>query len=270
MTTQVTPAASHPPDPAAPFSWERTPWGWVLTCAPLVRLGRHGFTARDLDPGRGVTPDAAWTAVADWLGVPPSSLWRLDQVHGCRALRVDASALPAGDPLPPADAAITTRTDVAVAVKAADCVPILMAHPAGAVAAVHAGWRGTSISIIKLAIAQLEREYGSHATDMRAAIGPAANVCCYEVGSDVINVFKERFPAAGHLFQPTREGHARIDLQTANRHQLIDAGLAAERIHVAPFCTMDRNDLFFSYRREKHVYGRVGRLMSVIGIAGAN
>jgi len=105
---------------------------------------------------------------------------------------------------------------------------------------------------------------------MRAAIGPAANVCCYEVGGDVINIFKERFPAAGHLFQPTREGHARIDLQTANRHQLIDAGLSAERIHVAPFCTMDRNDLFFSYRREKHVHGRVGRLMSVIGIAGAN
>ena len=147
MTTQVTPAASRPPDPAAPFAWERAPWGWVLTCAPLARLGRHGFTARDLDPGRGATPDAAWAAIAGWLGVPAPSLWRLDQVHGCRALRVDASALPAGEPLPSADAAITTRTDVAVAVKAADCVPILLAHPAGAVAAVHAGWRGTAQGI---------------------------------------------------------------------------------------------------------------------------
>ncbi|MFI5077331.1 MAG: laccase domain-containing protein, partial [Vicinamibacteria bacterium] len=124
-----TPPGARPPDPARPFAWEQAPWGWVLTCPPLAPLGRHGFTIRDLDPGRGVEADAAWVAVAAWLDVPLPSLWRLDQVHGCRAVQVDAATLPAGDPLPSADAAITTRTDVAVAVKAADCVPILMAHP---------------------------------------------------------------------------------------------------------------------------------------------
>jgi hypothetical protein len=160
MTTQVTPAAPRPPDPAVPFLWERAPWGWVLTCPPLARLGRHGFTARDLDPGRGATPDAGWTAVAGWLGVPAPSLWRLDQVHGCHAVRVDASALPAGDPMPTADAAITTRTDVAVAVKAADCVPILLAHPAGAVAAIHAGWRGTAQGIAGRTVADLAAAAG--------------------------------------------------------------------------------------------------------------
>jgi len=206
----------------------------------------------------------SWTLAGCW------------QVHGAdiRVVHSAAEAMPKAGVLGDdqyCDALVSDTPNVLLTVKTADCVPILVGDPVTrAFAAVHAGWRGTSISIIKLAIAQLEREYGSHATDMRAAIGPAANVCCYEVGSDVINVFKERFPAAGHLFQPTREGHARIDLQTANRHQLIDAGLSAERIHVAPFCTMDRNDLFFSYRREKHVHGRVGRLMSVIGIAGAN
>ena len=102
---------------------------------------------------------------------------------------------------------------------------------------------------------------------MRAAIGPAANSCCYEIGADVMSIFKERFTSADQLLTGTREGHARIDLHRANRDQLIDAGLSPDRIHIASVCTMDRNDLFFSYRREKHVHGRVGRLMSVIGTA---
>jgi len=112
---------------------------------------------------------------------------------------------------------------------------------------------------------QLQSEYGTRATDLRAAIGPAANSCCYEVGDDVIKVFKERFAESDRLFTPTREGHARIDLQAANRDQLILAGVSPDRIHLAPLCTMDRTDLFFSYRREKKLHGRVGRLMSVIG-----
>jgi len=90
------------------------------------------------------------------------------------------------------------------------------------------------------------------------------------VGSEVISRFKELFPQSDHLFTPTREGHARIDLQRANRDQLIAAGIGPKRIHIAPFCTMDRNDLFFSYRREKSVHGRVGRLMSVIGKRATN
>ena len=111
----------------------------------------------------------------------------------------------------------------------------------------------------------MQLEYGTDAADLRAAIGPAANVCCYEVGSEVIDVFKERFPESEKLFVPTRDGHARVDLQQANRDQLISAGVTADRIHTAPLCTMDRTDLFFSYRREKRLHGRVGRLMSVIG-----
>jgi YfiH family protein len=164
------------------------------------------------------------------------------------------------------DALVSNTPRILLGVKTADCVPLLFGDPrTGAFAAVHAGWRGTSASIVKNAIARLESEYGTRPEDLRCAIGPAANTCCYEVGSDVIERFKEIFPQAVHLFTPTRAGHARIDLQTANRDQLINAGVSPERIHVAPFCTMDRNDLFFSYRREKKLNGRVGRLMSVIG-----
>src|SRR5260370_3106712 len=96
-------------------------------------------------------------------------------------------------------------------------------------------------------IEQMEKECGARAENMRAAIGPAANVCCYEVGSEVISLFKERFPQSD-LFTPTRDGHARIDLQKANREQLIDSGVSSDQIHIASLCTMDRTDLFFSYR----------------------
>jgi YfiH family protein len=164
------------------------------------------------------------------------------------------------------DALVSNTPKILLGVKTADCVPLLFGDAkTGAFAAVHAGWRGTSASIVRNAIAQMESEYGTRPQDLRCAIGPAANTCCYEVGSDVIERFKEIFPQAVHLFTPTRAGHARIDLQTANRDQLINAGVSPERIHVAPLCTMDRNDLFFSYRREKSLHGRVGRLMSVIG-----
>ncbi len=262
MTTQVTPAASHPPDPAAPFAWERAPWGWELTCAPLTRLGRHGFTARDLDPGRGAAADAAWTAVAAWLGVPASSLWRLDQVHGCHAVRVDALAPASDEPLPTADAAITTRTDVAVAVKAADCVPILLAHPDGAVGAVHAGWRGTAQGIAGRTVGDLAAAVGGSPRDIVAAIGPSIGPCCYEVGPEV----RETFHVAGFAetdldrwFLPAESPRAThvLDMWRSNRDQLVAAGLDPANVHVAGLCTATHSDWLWSYRREGPNAGRM-------------
>ena len=167
------------------------------------------------------------------------------------------------------DAVVSNAEKVLAAVKTADCVPILIGDPkTGSFAAVHAGWRGTYAGIVLYALDRLTREYNAQPEDCRIAIGPAAASCCYEVGSEVIDGFKERFPGADDLFKPTREGHARIDLLKANRDQLLAAGVAAEGIHSAPLCTMCRTDLFFSYRREKQALGKVGRLMAVIGRTG--
>ena len=164
------------------------------------------------------------------------------------------------------DALITKTPRVMLGVKTADCVPILLCDArAGACAAVHAGWRGTLSAIVQRALERMNEEYGTRAEDVRAAIGPAALSCCYEVGSEVIEAFQANFPGADALFTPTREGHALVDLQRANHNQLTAAGVHAEKIHAAPLCTMCRTDLFFSYRREKSVYGKTGRLMSVVG-----
>ena len=193
------------------------------------------------------------------------------QVHGSdvRVVKDVADAKPAEDSLGETvycDAVVSDATHVLAAVKTADCVPILIGDPAtGAFAAVHAGWRGTFAGITLYGLERLQNEYGAHPENVRVAIGPAAAVCCYEVGAEVIDGFRERFAYADDLLVPTREGHARIDLIQANKRQLMDAGVSRDRMHIAPFCTMMRTDLFFSYRQEKKLLGKVGRLMSVIG-----
>ncbi len=165
-----------------------------------------------------------------------------------------------------ADGLISRLDGVLLAAKTADCVPVLIGDPqTKCFAAVHAGWRGTVQSIVKKAIAKMTEKFGTLPSDLVAAIGPAAGKCNYEIGNDVIAAFADNFASSEKYFTETREGHALVDLHTVNRDQLIDAGVGQENIYTAPFCTMERPDLFFSYRLEKQKFGKTGRLMSVIG-----
>ena len=193
------------------------------------------------------------------------------QVHGAdvRVVKEAQDARPAenehGDTIY-CDAIVSNASGVLAGVKTADCVPILLGDATtGSFAAVHAGWRGTLAGVVLQALNRLANEYGVKSEDLRVAIGAAARSCCYEVGSEVIEAFTNRFAAAESLFKPTRPGHALVDLLKANRDQLITGGVDVERIHSAPICTMCRTDLFFSYRQEKRLHGKVGRLMAVIG-----
>ncbi|MFN2598747.1 MAG: peptidoglycan editing factor PgeF [Pyrinomonadaceae bacterium] len=199
--------------------------------------------------------------------------WKLEacwQVHGTQVRVARSTEEPAPDAVGESERCDALTTDlrrVLLGVKTADCVPVLLGDaPTGACAAVHAGWRGTSRSIVARALERMKDEYGTRAQDVVASVGPAALSCCYEVGAEVCEVFKENFAAgADSLFTPTRDGHALVDLHEANRRQLVAAGVRAENITLAPLCTMCRTDLFFSYRREKKVHGRTGRLLGVVG-----
>jgi YfiH family protein len=187
------------------------------------------------------------------------------QVHG-DAIRTVSVPGDVGDSDINADAIMSDLKGVLAAVKTADCVPVLIADPKmGAYAAVHAGWRGTVQSIVRKAIEKMREAYGTDPIDLIAAIGPAAGKCNYEIGEDVISAFAGNFEGSGKYFEPTREGHALVDLHQANRDQLIRAGVLNENIYIAPFCTMERPDLFFSYRLEKQKFGKTGRLLSVVG-----
>ncbi len=165
------------------------------------------------------------------------------------------------------DALVSNAPKVLLGVKTADCVPVLIGDTkTKAFAAIHAGWRGTVNSIVKNTIEKMCENYGTNAKDLICAIGAAACGRNYEVGQDVIDAFAEKFSTGGKLFTPTREGHALIDLHLANKEQLLSIGVLPENIFTAPLCTIERTDLFFSYRVEKKLYGKTGRLMAVIGL----
>ena len=165
------------------------------------------------------------------------------------------------------DALISNLENILVGVKTADCVPVLLGDiRTKAFAAIHAGWCGTANSIVKNTVEKMRQVYGTNAEDLICAIGPGASGKNYEVGQDVINTFEEKFSTCGKLFTKTREGHALVDLHLANKEQILSIGVLPKNIFIAPLCTMERTDLFFSYRVEKKLYGNTGRLMSVIGL----
>jgi len=187
------------------------------------------------------------------------------QVHGGN-IRIVHSYDDLGDSDERADALISNLENILLGVKTADCVPILIGdRKTGAFAAVHAGWRGTVQSIVQKALERLRDVYDTQPADLICAIGPAAGCDRYEVGKEVIQAFSQNFSDSKEYFQETRPGHAFVDLKAANRDQLIDSGVDAANIHISPLCTIERPDLFFSYRLEKPKFGRTGRLMSVIG-----
>lgn len=188
------------------------------------------------------------------------------QVHGdgVKIVRNDQDIANSDDKF---DALVSDIPRTLAGVKTADCVPVLIGDTrTKAFATVHAGWRGTVQSIVVRAVETMQKEYGSEPRDMTTAIGPCASGSNYEIGQDVIDAFEKAFSTCGKYFMPTRAGHALIDLPLANQDQLIACGVPLDKIYIAPFCTIARTDLFFSYRVEKRLYGKTGRLMSVIGI----
>jgi len=169
---------------------------------------------------------------------------------------------------PSCDAMITRVEGVLLAVQTADCLPVLIADSAtGTMAAIHAGWRGTAGRIVERTIADLMLSHGVNPRSCIAALGPAACAECYEVGEDVIDRYKKEFSYWRKLFSNHQKvGKAHLDIVAANLQQLMFCGFSDDRVHVASYCTMHQNDLFFSYRREgKTSPSGVGRLLSVVG-----
>ncbi len=188
----------------------------------------------------------------------------------------------------PGDASLTRKLGLLLGVQTADCVPILLVDPATrAVAAVHAGWRGTLQRIVSKTIGRMQMEFGTKPAKLLAALGPAIGGCCYEVGTEVASAFQAQFPSASEWFDELRTGDepnplqwlnmkppghqpppkgVLLDLRKANRAQLLEAGLRDKNIFISDLCTACRCDLLFSYRKEGALSGR---LLSVAGIRTA-
>lgn len=277
---------------AAEWAW--SPWllhgfstrtgGVSHAYAPAQRAGELnlGFTASD-------TPDNVFEnrrRFLEALGAGPrTELITLKQVHSSVVRRVgrgDSAKTLRGDGM------MTDEPGVLLAIQTADCIPVLLADTKKrAVAAFHAGWRGTLKRIVEGGVGRMRAEFGSRPEDLVAAIGPGIALCCYAVGEEVRGEFASQFAYAPELFRelsesdPIREkypllfltarapGHSNLgpqlhlDLMEANRRQLLDAGLRAEAITVIGDCTRCQCNRYFSYRAEQ---GFTGRLLSVAGV----
>src|SRR5437762_971927 len=224
------------------------------------------------------------------LGVENLLLADLQQVHSARACRAtlaggavayvsaarsgpDAATGPLAETRaatlqskPEADILTTNEPGILLAIRTADCLPILIADPERrAIAAVHAGWRGTLEGGTEAAVSEMARSFASKPASLLAALGPSIRSCCYEVGPEVEEAFRNRSPENQAFFlRPNPESRARLDLVAANLAQLDSSGIPSSQIHVADFCTACRTDLFFSHRKEGAL---TGRMMAVIGIA---
>ncbi len=208
----------------------------------LAQLGwlDHGFGTRQSDC---------------WLS--PSEHAALNQIHS----GVVVKALGQRGRLGAGDALISDMVGLMVGIRTADCAPILLADPGRrAVAAVHAGWRGTLSLIAARTVEAMAREYGTRPEDLWVAIGPSIGACCYVVGPEVAAAFRALLPELVVQVEGTH-----LDLVEANRRVLRRAGVRAERIHAAGLCTSCLDCKFHSYRRDG---SSAGRMLSAVGVRG--
>jgi polyphenol oxidase len=307
--------AKPPLPPSEEWNLHRASGLQILEAPALKRLDWlvHGFSTRpgggselvrDRD-GRKFTEKALNLSFLEWdtrervlenrkqfnaaMGASRMRVMPLRQIHS-DIVHVAASpkASQEGETLK-GDALITRERGVLLVVQTADCVPILLADTRNhAVAAIHAGWRGTLRRIAGKTLGRMQMEFGTRPEDVTAALGPGIGRCCYEVGPEVAKEFQAQFPNAREWFDGPFDalasgendpnwlpwltmmppGHAlppprlQLDLIAANRAILADAGVSAGRIFSSGFCTACRTDLFFSFRRER----TTGRQMAAIGI----
>jgi hypothetical protein len=277
-------------------SWEKLGWLW------------HGFSTRRGGLSRAYCADDApgelnlgFTAADDRetvlrnrrllaeaiTGDPATPLIALRQIHS-NVVVLAGAADASREPPCKADSLMTDEPGLLLGIQTADCIPVLVAdRKRRAVAAFHAGWRGTVKRIVESGVGRMRLQFGSRPEDLIAAIGPGIGPCCYAVGEDALSEFESQFAYARELFReiydadPVRTkypmlfmtqrapGHSPIgpslhlNLIEANRRQLLAAGLKPRAIHLVGGCTSCQRELFFSHRASQ---GHAGRMMSVIGI----
>jgi hypothetical protein len=175
-----------------------------------------------------------------------ANLATLKQIHSSTCLSANGHA----GLISEGDALLENTPGAVVAVKTADCIPILLVDERRrAVAAVHAGWRGTAAGIAGRAVDAMREQFGSEPSDLHAAIGPGIGECCYEVGPDVAAQFGRTAPGMAPRHY--------LDLTGENRQQLLKAGVTEERIYASNLCTKCLSGDFHSFRRDREASGRL-------------
>jgi len=233
----------------------------VLTSDVLPGGFVHGFSTRLGGGPRGAAGGFDGRVPAHRRRLQEASgaarLFVAHQVHGAHVIDVGLDDDPARIAAVKADGLSSCAAGAAVAVLAADCVPVLLADPrTGAVAAVHAGWRGTAAKVVVAALARMTRIYGTRPADVRAALGPSLGPCCFEVGPEVVSAVLAAAPGAreaGAIVDRAPRPH--VDLRRVNQVLLHAAGVPAAAIDPGGACTRCDAARFYSYRRDHGIVG---------------
>lgn len=241
---------------------------------PLV----HGMSGRrhgsghdgDVGHGRGTEPETIEsnrTAFLAALRVAPEALTVGRQTHGARVEVVDAKSrgrgrYPAFDGFPATDGLVTNDPSVALGVIVADCVPLVIYDPrAHAVGVVHAGWRGTVAGIAAVAVRTMRNQFGSDPALLRVGIGPSIGPCCYEVGTEVRDAWRDTGVDPNE--SAIAKNGAHFDLWTANRLALASVGVDERHIETSGVCVRCQVDRYFSYRAAGTGAATAGRMLMV-------
>jgi len=201
------------------------------------------------------------------FGINHDALVTVRQVHGTDILVIDEPNEDFSHFLSvEGDAIITNQPGVMIGVCVADCVPILLLdNEKQVIAAVHAGWQGTSSKLVAKTVAGLKSVFESNPKKLQAIIGPCIGKCCYEVDEPVKQAFAQNCVPWDSCAEQTTEGKWRLDLASANRELLLASGVPAAQIQVSDMCVCCHRELFFSYRRDD---GETGRQMGFIMLKG--
>lgn len=254
-----------------------------LTFPKLAAAGvRHGFSTRIGGVSKGYlgTMNLSFTRgdreenvrenfrrIADAIGFREEQLVFSAQVHETKIRKVTAANRGEGitkETAPGIDGLATDEADVPLYTSYADCVPLLFYDPQKKVVAMaHSGWRGTAARIGAKMVHFMEKEYGSRAENIIAAVGPSICRKCYEVSEDVAQAFREAFRPEQFplLFDEKGQGKYQLDLWEANRIILTEAGILPEHLDVTDLCTCCNHDKLFSHRASHGKRGNMGCFM---------
>jgi polyphenol oxidase len=231
-----------------------------VRAAQSTRLGGYSLTPfESLNLGKSVGDDPEIveknrSQFFNDLGFENHQIALSHQVHGNEVLLVEKPGNYTGF-----DAQITNKKNIGLAVSIADCTPILIYDAENeAVAAIHAGWKGTVGQIVTKALAAMHENYGTKGKNCYAYIGACISYENFEVNADVADFFTENFKK-----YDAKKNKFYVNLKAANKAQLIDFGVPENQIEISKFCTVGDNNLFFSHRKEQ---GKTGRTLALIGI----
>lgn len=220
----------------------------------------------------GDDPQAVWQNRQRFLhalGLKPENMVTPEQVHGDAVMRVGAAEAGRGardyaDAIAATDALITDEPGLPLVLCFADCTPILFLDPEHrAIGIAHGGWKGTMNKIAQKTAQAMQREFGTNPDELLVGIGPAIGPCCYEVGENVADEFRQAFPAHEDKIVLAEDGKPHLNLWQANRLQLMDIGVRSENIEMADTCTACKHQWFYSYRADG---GTTGRMAAVLAL----